>query len=265
MLPKYCYIDTNIFGILVRKMDLLPKLIRFLEENGYLLVLSEIQAAELSDYIDFKEKEIVEILKQLPVVVAKSSFYIFQEELESYPIIRKKPLAHPEYSEYPKFLFYLLMKNEKMKRARVLQKEDAKKLPSIVYERMSNFPIDEKSPLETQADLFAHHITIQYLCKNHPEFVLKNQDHFIDVSIFKSNQIQGYVNFYRYYIDKRIPNSHDHGDAFHLCYLPYCSYAIIEQELCSIINRIQRNNKKFTEVTVVENRWLEKKLSKFYS
>ena len=81
-----------------------------------------------------------------------------------------------------------------------------------------------------------------------------------DESKFKTLQIQGYVNFYRYYIDNEIPDPHDHADLWHISYLPYCKFGIIEQRMCSVLNRIQRKNSMFTNVVIRDNRWLEKEL-----
>jgi len=266
MKSGYTYIDTNIFGILACKPHLLDPIAQFLNDKHQKVVLSEIQALELSEYVEKISVEFIQILKALPVIISKPAIILYEEEIKSYPNERNLPLEHPILNTHPEFYFSLLLKSEKLKLHRKNQKQDAQKVESMVKQYKPNFKIDKNKTLESQAELFAHHITIQHLTKHYPKETLTIWKKYnkIDVKVFKTNQIQGLVNFYRYYIDNEKPNSHDHADSWHLSYLPYCQYAIIEQRLCSILNRIQKNNKRFTNITVRDNRWLEKELLQLY-
>jgi hypothetical protein len=50
------------------------------------------------------------------------------------------------------------------------------------------------------------------------------------------------VIFYKYYLGQREPKKlSDFGDLAHLFVLPYCELAVMERDLCNVLNQIKRN------------------------
>lgn len=263
---EFLYLDTNIFGILIQKTHLIPYLKRFLSEHRLDIALSAIQAAELSDVITRMDFELQQLLKELPARIIKSVETIILEEINSYPNERKESLTHPNFRDQAKELFILLMKSRDMKETRLVQKNYADKVPTVFYDRRDNFVVDFTRSITKQADTYAFANTIDKLVRHYPNTARRiiTKDEPVQVDVLKSFQIRGYVVFYKYYVNEEDPDTHDHADLFHISYLPYCKFAIIEQKMCAIVNRIQQNNHKFTEVTVRDNRWLETTLPRIY-
>lgn len=51
-----------------------------------------------------------------------------------------------------------------------------------------------------------------------------------------------YLIFYKYYLGNRYPNKDsDFGDLFHLLYIPYCKFAIMEKDICNLLNQIKKH------------------------
>jgi len=144
MIGGYTYFDTNIFGILACKPHLLDPILKFLNKNNQKVVLSEIQAVELSEYVDKIADDFLHILHTLPVLISKPAIVVFEEEIKLYPNERKLPLEHPILNAHPELHFALLLKSKKLKRQRKNQKQDAQKVGSIVEETKPNFKIDTR-------------------------------------------------------------------------------------------------------------------------
>jgi len=255
---KYAYLDTNILGLLSEKPHLLPLLNQYLVDNQYKVVLSEILAMELSDSLEHMRDKLQNIIYNLPVIMSKPAIQIIIEEIEHYPAKRNLPLEHPELNEYPALCFMKLMESSKLKQDRVNQKNEAKKLESVLEQVKPNFVVQRDKPIPPQANLFAHHVTVDNLRKNFPNQLLKIYQRYgsIDNTVFQSFQIQNYINFYRYYVEEESSDPHDHADNWHMVYLPYCHFALIEQRLCDVINQVQKKNEVFTHITVRNNRFV---------
>lgn len=263
---EFLYLDTNIFGILVKKTHLIPYLKCFLSEKRLVIALSEIQAAELSDVITRMDSKLQQLLNELPARIIKTVETIDLEEINSYPNERKESLTHPSFRDQSKELYISLIKSRGIKEARLIQKNYADKVPNVFYDRRDNFVVDFNRSVTEQADTYAFANTLDKLVRNYPNAARRiiTKDGPVQVDVLKSFQIRGYVVFYKYYVNEEEPDTHDHADLFHISYLPYCKFAIIEQKMCAIVNRIQKNNHKFNEVTVRDNRWLEKTLPRIY-
>lgn len=86
---------------------------------------------------------------------------------------------------------------------------------------------------------------IQWLVEGHRDFLLGFQNNIenFNSKVFLSVRLFAYVIFYKYYLGQREPKKlSDFGDLFHLFYLPYCELAVVERDLCNILNQIKSND-----------------------
>lgn len=142
----------------------------------------------------------------------------------------------------------------KMRDARKEQKLSAKKMKKVHQKRKRNFPPSRSGKyIKKQASEFADMITIQWLRFNHKKFLknFKNEIEKLNFEIFLSVRTFAYTIFYKYYLQDREPNKlSDFGDLFHIFYIPYCKLAIIERDLCNVLNQIKRNSNILNNVKI---------------
>lgn len=62
--------------------------------------------------------------------------------------------------------------------------------------------------------------------------------------------------FYKYYLAGQEPKASDFGDMFHLYDIPYCKLAIMERNMCDILNQIKKNHKVLDGVAVMNKDFL---------
>jgi len=61
--------------------------------------------------------------------------------------------------------------------------------------------------------------------------------------VFRSVRLFALVNFYKYYLGRREPSRlSDFGDFGHLGFLPYCDLAVMERDLCEVLNQIKQHH-----------------------
>jgi hypothetical protein len=109
-----------------------------------------------------------------------------------------------------------------------------------------NFPPSREGKYtKNQADDFARGQIFQWLAYDHRDFLEKvssNIENF-QPGIFLSIRLYSYVIFYKYYLGQRDPiRPSDFGDLFHLFSIPYCEIAVMERDLCNVLNQIKQNH-----------------------
>ncbi len=109
-----------------------------------------------------------------------------------------------------------------------------------------------------QADEFVWLLTIQELAVSHLEFLKAFKDDVsnLKIKVLLSILIMGYVVFYKYYLAGLKPKASDFGDMFHLYDIPYCKLAIVERNMCEILNQIKKNHDVLDGVVVMNKDFL---------
>ena len=250
---RFLYLDTNIFGVLAQEKSLVRPLFDFLWERDLCLAISGAQAAELSDAQHLHE-DLDVIMTALPSVLVKSAEVILDEEVRSYPNERKDSLI----SFYMNALFGTnkmldFLSSDSLRAARQAQKESAALMPERHTQLKKNFPPQDSGKyIWEQAPTFAWIHSAQCLAESHRDFMLgfKNTTHQFKPECFRSIQIYGYALFYKYYLHGKEPKPSDFGDMFHLAPIPYCKLAVMERDMCNVLNHIKSHHDVLKGVTI---------------
>jgi hypothetical protein len=129
-------------------------------------------------------------------------------------------------------------------------------MSSIHRKRKRNFtPSNSGQYTRQQATEFAAVIVMQWLAQTHRQFLraFENRAQDLHTEVFLSVRLLALVNFYKYHLGRRDPAKlSDFGDEFHLAYIPYCQLAIMERDLCDVLNQIKRHQDAL-DSTVVRN------------
>jgi|SRR5712692_4202510 len=143
--------------------------------------------------------------------------------------------------------------------ARNEQKMVAQLWMQKLRELEGNFPPSKSGKYtKDQADFFAWTITVQELGFSQPEFLKQFKDKVTNLKTeaFPSIKIMGYVVFYKYYLAGQEPKASDFGDMFQLYDIPYCKLAIMERNMCDILNQIKKNHNVLDGVAVMNKDFL---------
>jgi hypothetical protein len=257
---RFAYFDTNIISEIAKNHLFQEKLFEFLKEQDLTLGLSTGQVAELADAQGL-HTSLVALFFSVPTAVLKTWDMIIDEEVEAHPQRRTQSLLM-----YPVNAMLLeddgierlheFLSSEELAEARRQQLQHAQQMSSRHLQLKGNFPPSKSGKyVRKQSDEFANVLVMQWLVEGHRGFLEAMQ---ADISafhpeVFLSVRLYAHVIFYKYYLGSREPKKlSDFGDLGHLFYIPYCELAVMERDLCSVLNQIKRNH-DILEDTAVKN------------
>lgn len=250
---KFIYLDTNILSYLARNYLKWSFLKKFLIRNDLCIAISEVLSAELHDAKKL-HSQLSNLLLFIPSAIIKTGDKIIEEEVKSHPNIRTETLLLYPLNHLKKDELISYFSSKKLEIARKEQLNDAKKMKKVLKKLKPNFPpLKSGKYINSQASDFADKITFQWLKATHMEFLENFEYRFdkLNYKIFLSLQTFAYTNFYKYYLQNREPKKlSDFGDLFHVFYIPYCKLAIIEKDLCDVLNQIKRNSNILNNVKI---------------
>ncbi len=123
-------------------------------------------------------------------------------------------------------------------------------------ELKSNFPPSKSGNYSReQADEFAWMQVMQWLGDTHRDFLesFQNKIESFHPEVFLSIRLFAHVIFYKYYLGRREPNkTSDFCGLGHVFVIPYCELAIMERDLCNVLNQI-KNHQDTLDATVVRD------------
>lgn len=257
---KFIYFDTNIVSTLAKDRSHWTRLAGFLEANDLTIGFSSAQVAELSAASALHEP-LVALLISHPSGVLKTWETIISEEVEAHPDLRSDPLLmYPinaillEEGGLDRFNAFLSSKE--LQEARDDQLNHAKLMEDRLLSLKSNFPPASNGKYNRdQAEEFVDFLVMQWLSYDHRSFLKGMQ---LDIlkfhpEIFKSIRLYAYVIYYKYYLGQRTPRKlSDFGDLAHIFYIPYCEIAVMERDLCNVLNQIKKNHPELDD-TIIRN------------
>ena len=252
---RFVYPDTNILGIIADDLTKWKPLQDFLHGNDLCIALSIGQASELSD-VRRLHQNLNTILTAVPTIITKTPDEILEQEVNFYPKVRKTNIVGGYLNEF--FMTDRLeefLSSGDLAAARVSQRETSFQMPSRLEELKQNFPPRYDGTYdEDQADEFVFKYTLQQLSPLYLSFLSKFRENASELNIqpFLSLAITGYVIFYKYCIHGKNPIPSDFGDLFHLFVIPYCELALLERDLCNVLNHIKKNH-TILDNTIVKN------------
>jgi hypothetical protein len=257
---RFAYFDTNIISNLAKNQSLRDSLSAFLVEHDLTLGLSTAQVVELADARKL-HTSLVALFLSVPTALLKTWDAVIAEEVEAHPRRRTQSLLM--YPVNAMLLedggigrLYGLLSSEPLAKARRGQLLYAQQMEARLTRLKNNFPPSKSGKyVRKQSDKFADYQVMQWLVEDHRGFIEAMQ---ADISsfhpeVFLSIRLFAHVLFYKYYLGNREPKKlSDFGDLFHLFYIPYCELAVMERDLCNVLNQIKRNH-DILENTSVKN------------
>jgi len=243
---RFVYFDTNILSHFAKNKQLWSKLSEFLTENDLTLAVS-VQVAELSDAKSLHQS-LTELFVSVPSALVKSWDVILNEEVKAHPEKRTEtlltyPLNAIIFDGVQKLRDFFSSKN--LRDARKDQLENAQQYAKRHTDLKGNFPPSKTGKYtREQADEFAWIQVMQWLGDTHRDFLASFQNNIKNFrpEVFLSVRLFAHLIFYKYYLGRREPNKiSDFGDLSHLFLIPYCDLAIMERDLCNVLNQIKRH------------------------
>jgi hypothetical protein len=255
---RFAYFDTNIISDIAKNRSLRDSLCVFLEEHDLTLGLSTGQVVELADARDL-HSSLVALFFSIPTALLKTWDVIIAEEVEAHPQRRTQPLLM--YPVNAMLLeddgigkLYQFLSSEQLARARRDQLSYAQQMEARHTQLKDNFPPSRSGEYaRRQSDEFADIQVMQWLVEEHRDFLeaMRADISFFHPEVFLSIRLYAHVLFYKYYLGNREPKRlSDFGDLGHLFYIPYCELAVMERDLCNILNQIKHNHDILKNTTV---------------
>jgi hypothetical protein len=245
---RFVYFDTNILSHLAKNEELWTKLHEFLSQNDLTLAVS-VQVAELSDAKNLHQS-LTKMFVSVPSALVKSWDVILDEEVKAHPEKRTETLlTYPlnamifDPNGIQKIQDFL--SSNDLSNARRDQLDHARQYARRHADLKDNYPPSKTGKYtREQADEFAWIQVMQWLVDTHRDFLVSFQNNLENFhsEIFLSIRLFAHVIFYKYYLGRREPKKiSDFGDLSHLHILPYCELAIMERDLCNVLNQIKRH------------------------
>lgn len=244
---RFVYFDTNIISHLAKNIDLWRPLFDFLKQKDLTLGVSSAQVVELSDAKGLHE-DIVALFLSVPSGLLKTWDMILDEEVKAHPHERTESLLlYPlnamliEPGGIKKLQSFLPSKELHI--ARKDQLEHARQMAQRHANLKDNFPPSKMGKYtRQQVNEFAWMMVMQWLASTHRDFLVgfQNGIESFHPEAFLSVRLFAYVIFYKYYLGQREPKRRsDFGDLAHLPHIPYCELAVMERDLCNVLNQIK--------------------------
>ena len=237
-------------------------LFNFLFKNNLYIALSDALLVELSQ-ASKKHDKFNTFFTVLPSVKIKSFEVVIEEEVNSYPNMRTDILVlPPTSSESGKQKIANWLISDEIEKARRKQLLYAKTIKQHLESVKSNFPPSTQGKYNKgQAEMFAWLMSVQWLRKNHPDFMKKLIEHkrLLKAEAFPSIQLFAYYIYCKYYLDSRQPMGlSDFGDLFHLFYFPYCKLLVLESDMYIILDKIRLQSKMLDHVEIANINFFKK-------
>ncbi len=254
---NFIFIDTFALAKITQNSEFRNKVIDFIDSNKLTLAINILVLIEI-----YKWKSswgnILDFFVSIPFVITKNIDVLFKEEVDNYPNEIELPVAlHSSQLGNNKWIVkkdFEINFNDKISEFeneyRIYSKEI---LSDIINEKKKFLPEKDGKYSVFQTWLYLKTNLIKDLYIYHKWFIDKyrNKDNIIE-ECFKSRNIVTISIFYEYYIQNKKAKDSDLGDYWHLTYIPYYDYAILDNERFNLINRM-KNDKKIKQVENLYN------------
>ncbi len=256
---RFAHADTNILSELAKDKNLWRPLQDFLHSNDICLAISGAQAGELSEARQLHVRLNL-LLTSVPSALIKTADQVLDAEVGSHPTMWTGNIfVYPINAMFGTSKLLDFLGSNDLLEARKSQRTTANLWMERLRDLKPNFPPAEHGKYTRhQADLFVWSLIVQELKISHPQFTLGFLDKVqkLQVRTFQSLQVMGYAIFYKYYLGGRTPKPSDFGDMFHLYDIPYCRLAILERDLCQVLNQVKKNHKVLQRTTILNKDFL---------
>lgn len=234
-ISKLLYLDTCIVIELSKSDELLDRFIKFVNQNEYKLVVSDILCLELIRRSNLNKKY-YDIISQIPHLLALPSDKLIEAEILSYPDRLKRSIEYFEVYN-PEEVIKQLILNRKINEANTLYEEHKKTLLT----KVNIFKTNQFDAPWQVAYLWAVN-SIKHLHPIRWKELQENPDS-LEIEKLPSIWLQAHVTYDKYITHGVNAIESDLGDFHHLEYFPYCSFVITEEKMRNSLNKIKAETK----------------------
>lgn len=232
---KFLYLDTCIIIELSKRNKLLNRFIKFINQNEYKIVLSDILCLELIRRSNLNKKYF-EVISQIPHILALPADKLTEAEILSYPDKLKRTIEYFEVYD-PKEVIKQLILNRKINEANTIYEEHRKILLNKVNIFKTNqFEAPWQAAYLWAANSFKHLHPIRWR-------ELQENPNSLEIERLPSIWLQAHVAYDKYVNYGVNAIESDLGDFHHLTYMPYCSFVITEEKMKNSLNKIKSETK----------------------
>lgn len=259
---QLCLLDTGIISeILKNKNSELNIFVKDMTENDLLPCITLWNILEIRNREDIYSK-FLDIFSIIPLVLLKDSYNIFLDEIDKYPDPSKiNPIVHSfsmfnnDKSTHLKPFLNTIFENKNISESEKAW-NSSWKLDSLksILSLKDNFTTKGKNYNSSDALRFIEEGVPQYIISRATEWSKEKiaEESMIITKAFPSVKMAFYTVFYRFYAEKRHPESQDVFDILIGNIAPYVDMVITEKFQAEIFNKVKRID-KFIEHLDIRN------------
>lgn len=240
--PRTLYIDTGLLSLACENIEFREKVPRLAKAENLILCFSEITSMEFSQATR-KFDQLIDLICEVPTGLIMPGVSIRKKEAAQYPAVWQ-----PEHIVTAIFQLELLRGNDPiallkkmmhdMNEARPIHQSYLDKFKAKIIEGKVNFPKKNGKFVSSQDKEFGAIIIRNWLEKDYNVNIPIETKIDPNSGLFKAFWLHSLYIFYKYYLQNRdIALDSEWGDLFHLDFLPYCDYALMENDLQEIVEK----------------------------
>jgi hypothetical protein len=248
MTNKYLFLDSFVFIRIAEDAQLANEVRDYITVNNFTLVVGVMNLIEVYKWKKYWEP-VIELISSVPFCIAENPEKIAMSEVSSYPNEINLPTgfcssesSFTETDLKKAIEVNLRKKISAFERSYRNYYRDVWK--AILDNRKGFSPENDGKYSPSQKQIFLQINVLKWLYPNHKKFLEQQifQSKEIKIERFKSVYIQILAIFLEYYIQQKDGKPSDVGDFYQLSILPYVDLAVLDNERCNLIGRINKQN-----------------------
>ena len=254
-----CLLDTNaLSNFLIKPKEWIQFFNKRYDISKTIISYSIFTLAELWSRQELFEKYI-DIFSEFPSGILDGHESIFNKEIDKYKgnesinpiVIAPFAITEPGLSK-KEILIKLINNSVFVDRAEYWKTEQNDVLEGMLSLK-KNFPPKKGKYMKKEIEEFNMLASVSQIGIRNPIFARSflNRNEEIDLNYFKSVVCTSYIVFYKFYIDRRKPQTSDVFDIIISSILPYIDYFITEGNLKEIVETIRKRHRKLDNILEV--------------
>lgn len=257
---KVHYLDTCVWGTLIKSDVAKASFVSHFQSNDYVAALSYFTLFELSRAPKtFDDCDPLLFDMKYKVWIPCLYDQVIESELKSYPNawrMRWQQLSMVVDEGSPGFLSKLAIDPHFAKSRDEHLQFGLDRFMSL-EELKENFPPLHGDECKVDdASAFAWGNAMDYLGRHFPHFLRSHREYirrgeFESLASLFSLRIRSLFLFFKYYLHGQSPGPSDFLDFAHVSYAPYCSVFVTERNACNVLNRIKNNGLMLADTEIL--------------
>ena len=249
---KYILLDTFALAKIAIDSNLSCKVKEYIAKNDLILVLDLLILHEIYQHQN-SWADIIDFLADNKFIFAKNIDKLQDDEVINYPNEITLPCAmHSDNLGTDKIAIskaLLLYLSTVHPTTAVELNHTSRSVMTDNIKEKANYPPDENGKYSSLSTwIFIISNAMREIMLRYPAFCKKNDLKKLRWNLLKSRNIVSALVFFEYYIQNKTGKNSDNGDFWHLSYLPYIQYAVLDNERYALVNRI-RSDHRFRSIS----------------